>query len=762
MLDPLYLAIKLVGKIKEVLWKVKENRKDCGKLAEAVDTLSADLSWLQLQGSPVEDPRVSSSMMRLMVTLESAEKKLVQITSANAVAQGFKADDIAEELDRARQDILMKAIWATFLTVRNSDSKLDQLVEGHAVLPAILRTGQEALQLLGQLSHIRDSTDDAGKENEMEAKQTVGASTAQSKGNSREESKASSASLPPARLKNYTWSDLEAAMASKEDIGGGVSNSIHKVELENESAVIKKFQWKKPVKARFVDELKLILKLKHKNIVRLMGYCYEYNESLVQDGSDDVRVDNKHHFCFVSRYMLKGSLVSIIEGGQNIDWPTLFGITQGIAKGIRYLHEQSVLHLDLKPKNILLDAHMIPKINNFGSATKFISDEVNITRNVNNRIGREYIAPELSSNKPKASTKSDVYSFGVILLEAISRMCATSEKGRPRGRNEWVDRLEGSDQLGNLFDSALVREELQTKAAIGCAFIGLMCCERDPADRPSMPEVVYMLDAYSHTRNTNNTNKVPTARRAQAKGKEKEQVVEAANRKTSSSSPSQVTIKDSSKSTPVRDKKPNYNILTRDKLLALMKQERFEMARDLNIAEGVAELLLCRYSWSPVTVRKKWSANREAVCRTVDWRSSDERPMQWFGTCMLCGMEFVDRISPGSCGHYYCQSCWRAYFSRQVRGPVVGWMCLNMRCPHPSCQAPVVRELVEKMADKADKDLYDKQVLHSWYPEKMAYAGRFWRWCPLDCGRAIESLGYYGPNDGEDVACDCGHNFCWR
>ncbi|CAL4978978.1 unnamed protein product [Urochloa decumbens] len=733
--------IQVAGKIKDAVDTVKQNKEECEDIKSCVARVEEILG--QLDHQTAMNPALSGTLEDLAKSVDKALELVNKCQQKHIISHLWGANSMAKKLNKVQEDIWRKLQMGNFATHVSVYKTLHPQDAGAA----------------GTNSHGQ-STSDARPEvvNSQKGKMAVGTvSRAQS------DPVADSKSTPAHDKKpkyNILTRDRLLALLNQErfEIAWDL-----KVELENESVVIKEFQWKKSVKARFVDELKLILKLKHKNIVRLMGYCYEYNESLVQDGSDDVRVDNKHHFCFVSRYMLKGSLVSIIEGGQNIDWPTLFRITQGIAKGIRYLHEQSVLHLDLKPKNILLDAHMIPKINNFESATKFISDEVKITRNVNNRIGRlEYIAPELSSNKPKASTKSDVYSFGVILLEAISRMCATSEKGRPRGRNEWVDRLEGSDQLGNLFDSALVREELQTKAAIGCAFIGLMCCERDPADRPSMPEVVDMLDAYSHTWNTNNTNKVPSARRSQAKGKEKEQVVEAANRKASSSSPSQVTIKDSSKSTPVRDKKPNYNILTRDKLLALMKQERFEMARDLNVAEGVAELLLCRYSWSPVTVRKKWSANREAVCKTVGWRSSDERPLQWFGTCMLCGMEFVDRISPGSCGHYYCQSCWRAYFSRQVRGSVVGWMCLNMRCPDPSCQAPVVRELVEKMADKADKDLYDKQVLHSWYPEKMAYAGRFWRWCPLDCGRAIEFLGYYGPNDGEDVACDCGHNFCWR
>ncbi|TKW15025.1 hypothetical protein SEVIR_5G204300v4 [Setaria viridis] len=226
------------------------------------------------------------------------------------------------------------------------------------------------------------------------------------------------------------------------------------------------------------NELALVAKLKHKNLVMLVGVCLEQQERLL-----------------VYEYVPNRSLDLILFDTQNenheqLDWRQRYRIINGIARGLQYLHEDSqlkVVHRDLKASNILLDANMNPKISDFGLARIFDRDQTQA--NTSQIVGTYgYMAPEYVM-RGNYSVKSDAFSFGVMVLEIVT------------GRNN-------SKQSGDLLNTVWEHWEAGTVMelvdpsmngsfpegdVLRCFHIGLLCVQGDPAARPVLSSVVMML-----------------------------------------------------------------------------------------------------------------------------------------------------------------------------------------------------------------------------------------------------------------------------
>ncbi|KAF8657027.1 hypothetical protein HU200_060361 [Digitaria exilis] len=282
----------------------------------------------------------------------------------------------------------------------------------------------------------------------------------------------------------FAYSDITAITSHfREKLGQGGYGSVYKGVLlpRNAYVAVKMLGNSNCNGEEFISEVATIGRIHHVNVVRLMGFC-----------SEEMRR------ALVYEYMPNGSLDKyIFSPEKRFSLVKLNEIALGIARGINYLHkgcDMQILHFDIKPHNILLDNNFVPKVADFGLAKLFPKDNSFVPLSaMRGTIG--YIAPEMVSRSfGVISSKSDVYSFGMLLLEMTG--------GRRNASTHATNSSQAQAYYPSLVYSQLSREEagkisedvdmhaLEKKLCV----VGLWCIQMKPCDRPTMIEVIEMLE----------------------------------------------------------------------------------------------------------------------------------------------------------------------------------------------------------------------------------------------------------------------------
>ncbi|XP_015574234.1 cysteine-rich receptor-like protein kinase 29 [Ricinus communis] len=271
-------------------------------------------------------------------------------------------------------------------------------------------------------------------------------------------------------------------------LGEGGFGSVYKgtLPMGQDIAVKRLSNGSKQGDLEFKNEVLLVAKLQHRNLVRLLGFCLQGIERLLI-------------YEFVPNASLDQYIFDPVRCVQ-LDWEKRYKIIGGIARGLLYLHEDSrlrIIHRDLKASNILLDSDMNPKISDFGMARLFIMDQTH--SNTSRIVGTfGYMAPEYAMHG-QFSFKSDIFSFGVLILEIVSgiRNSCYYNEGTMEDLLSYAWKNWGEGTSSNLIDHNL--RSGSTAEIMRCIHIGLLCVQENIAERPSVASIVLMLSSHSHT-----------------------------------------------------------------------------------------------------------------------------------------------------------------------------------------------------------------------------------------------------------------------
>ncbi|XP_020114331.1 L-type lectin-domain containing receptor kinase IX.1-like [Ananas comosus] len=282
----------------------------------------------------------------------------------------------------------------------------------------------------------------------------------------------------------FPYSELVAATNNfdeAEKLGQGGFGFVYKGFLRsiNLPVAIKRIsKGSKQGLKEYTSEINAISRLRHRNLVQLIGWCHRRGD-----------------FLLVYELMPNGSLDSYLYSKERLlPWSARYNIAQGLASALLYLHtewEQCVVHRDIKPSNIMLDSSFGAKLGDFGLARLVDHDRGSQTTVLAGTLG--YLAPECFITG-KASKETDIFSFGVVLLEiACGRQCIVQTEDRSKvSLVEWVWDLYGSKSVLEAADERLNGDFIEPEME-SLMVVGLWCAHPDYNRRPSIQEAIGVL-----------------------------------------------------------------------------------------------------------------------------------------------------------------------------------------------------------------------------------------------------------------------------
>ncbi|OVA19732.1 Protein kinase domain [Macleaya cordata] len=292
---------------------------------------------------------------------------------------------------------------------------------------------------------------------------------------------------------DFSVDDVVRNLTSSNVIGTGSSGVVYRVPIPNGETLAVKKMWSSDESGAFRSEIRTLGSIRHRNIVRLLGWC-----------------SNKSMKLLLYDYLPNGSLSALLHGGGKgaVDWEARYDVVLGVAHALAYLHHDcvpAILHGDVKAMNVLLGPRFDPYLADFGLARPVNgdadADELSKLSPKPQLAGSYgYMAPEHASMQ-RITEKSDVYSFGVVLLEVLTGRHPL-DPTLPGGAHmvQWVrDHFHSKKDPVDILDSKLqgrpdsqIHEMLQTLA------VSFLCVSTRADDRPMMKDVVAMLKEIRH------------------------------------------------------------------------------------------------------------------------------------------------------------------------------------------------------------------------------------------------------------------------
>lgn len=281
-----------------------------------------------------------------------------------------------------------------------------------------------------------------------------------------------------------TVGGAEALLSKAAELGRGVFGTVYKASVgEGRAVAIKKLLAANVVNSHddFDREVRTLGKARHRNLMPVKGYYWTPQLQLL-----------------ISDYAPRGSLHARLHevDAALFSWPDRLKVVLGVAKGLAYLHQSfrpPIIHYNIKPSNVLLDESGEPMVSDFGLARLLPKLDRHVA-SARFQGGMGYVAPELACQSLRINEKCDVYGFGILVLEVV-----TGRRPVEYGEDDVViliDRVRVALEQGNALgcvvdrrmDNAFPEEEV-----LPVLKLGLVCASQIPSSRPSMAEVVQIL-----------------------------------------------------------------------------------------------------------------------------------------------------------------------------------------------------------------------------------------------------------------------------
>nr|XP_051199608.1 cysteine-rich receptor-like protein kinase 26 [Lolium perenne] len=291
-------------------------------------------------------------------------------------------------------------------------------------------------------------------------------------------------------IKLHVLEEITDNFSDELKIGSGGYGNVYRGTWKDQEIAVKRLHHEAGLPEAnnpFGNEFLNLMSIENPHVVRLVGYCFEIQHKNVEYEGKLCFSQYMHKaLCF--EYLQGGSLEKYLKDSHDYDWPMCYNIIKGICEGLNFLHQRSILHLDLKPANILLDKNMVVKVADFG-LSRLARTNTQITEKAVGTNG--YMPPEFLS-KGIITPKNDVYSLGIIIIQIMAGHTGYSEFHETDDADHLIEMVNTSwrERISTTMSPWESEESNQVKICINLA---IKCIDDQRKNRPAIIEIVDIL-----------------------------------------------------------------------------------------------------------------------------------------------------------------------------------------------------------------------------------------------------------------------------